>query len=31
MLAVPALRSVVVQGILLRQECYCGIAILHND
>jgi SAM-dependent methyltransferase len=31
MLAVPALRSVVVQGIMLWQKWYCGIAILHKD
>jgi SAM-dependent methyltransferase len=31
MLALPALRSVVVQGIMLWQKWYCGIAILHKD
>jgi hypothetical protein len=31
MLAVPALRSVIVQGIILWQKWYCGIAILHKE
>jgi SAM-dependent methyltransferase len=30
-LAVPGLRAVVVQGILLWQKRYCGIAILHKQ